>query len=64
MRDFFISLGLILVFGYILGHLYVDVMNYRNSYTQAMGGIFAEGMTNNQVQNSNNAINNNNMPSC
>ena len=65
MRDFFISLGLILVFGYILGNLYVDVMNYRNSYTQTMGGIFAEGMTNNQVENSNssnNAFNNNNMP--
>ena len=59
MREFFISLGLILVFGYILGQLYIDVMNYRNSYTQAMGGIFAEGMTNNQVQNnSNNSLNN------
>lgn len=60
MREFFISLGLILVFGYILGHLYVDVINYKNSYTQAMGGIFAEGMTNNQIQNSNgnNSLNN------
>ena len=54
MRDFFISLAMIAMFGFIIYHFYLDVMNYRNSYTLATGGVFAEGMENmnNQEMNS------------
>ena len=44
MRAFFVSLGIIAIIAYIIYHFYVDVKNYRNSYTMAMGGSFAEGM--------------------
>ena len=45
MRNFFISLAMIAMFGFIIYHFYSDVMIYRNSYTMEMGGVFAEGMT-------------------
>ena len=46
MRAFFVSLGIMTIFAYIIYHFYVDVMNYKNSYTLADGGVFAEGMQN------------------
>ncbi len=46
MRAFFVSLGIMAIFAYIIYHFYVDVMNYKNSYTLADGGVFAEGMQN------------------
>tara|TARA_Y100000591_G_scaffold55151_1_gene43681 strand:+ start:14380 stop:15198 length:819 start_codon:yes stop_codon:yes gene_type:complete len=46
MRDFFISLAIIAMFGFIIFNFYVDVMNYRNSYTLKDGGVFVEGMKN------------------
>ena len=53
MRNFFLSLAMIVMFGFIIYHFYTDVMIYRNSYTMDMGGVFAEGMynMNNQVAN-------------
>lgn len=55
MRDFFISLAMIAMFGFIIYHFYTDAMIYRNSYTLAEGGVFAEGMKsmNNQQANNN-----------
>ena len=48
MRAFFVSLGIIAIFAFIIYNFYVDVMNYRNSYTLADGGVFLEGMQNQQ----------------
>ena len=61
MRDFFISLAMIAMFGFIIYHFYTDVMIYRNSYTLAEGGVFAEGMgnMNNQPINNNDISNEN-----
>lgn len=50
MRDFFISLAMIAMFGFIIYHFYTDVMIYRNSYTMDLGGVFAEGMGNMNMQ--------------
>ena len=50
MRAFFVSLGIIAIFAYIIYHFYVDIMNYKNSYTLAGGGVFAEGMQNSNNQ--------------
>ena len=44
MKEFLFQLGLILIFMYISYHLYVDISNYRNSYTELGGGVFLEGM--------------------
>ena len=46
MREILFILGLILMFGFIIYHFYVDFTNYKNSYTLKMGGVFAEGMEN------------------
>ena len=54
MRDFFISLAMIAMFGFIIYHFYLDVMIYRNSYTMDLGGVFAEGMENMNNQHMNN----------
>ena len=59
MRDFFISLAMIAMFGFIIYHFYTDVMIYRNSYTLAEGGVFAEGMGNMNNQHMNNQHMNN-----
>ena len=48
MREILFILGLILMFGFIIYHFYVDFTNYKNSYTLKMGGVFAEGMENQQ----------------
>ena len=59
MKQFFYYLALILIFMYISWNFYTDFMNYRNSYTVAMGGVFAEGMTNNnQTGDKFNSVNN------
>ena len=50
MRDFFISLAMMAMFGFIIYHFYTDVMIYRNSYTMDLGGVFAEGMENMNMQ--------------
>ena len=48
MREILFILGLILMFGFIIYHFYFDITNYKNSYTLKMGGVFAEGMENQQ----------------
>jgi len=48
MREILFILGLILMFGFIIYHFYFDIISYKNSYTLKMGGVFAEGMENQQ----------------
>ena len=56
MKQFFYYLALIFIFMYITWNFYTDLTNYNNSYTMAMGGVFAEGMTNPIPQQQNNMV--------